>query len=142
VTPPPQYRPNLELLDDLREAVAARPRWRLHVHPDAAMWISIGVGNTGMSEHVRVVPDNDCPEAGKGWIETVTAERWRELQALTGQPVTVTTATLGPLTGTLLALDDTEARLDVGGGDLRYLPWISVIPAYTSPPPTERAHHR
>lgn len=93
------------------------------------MWIAIGVQNTGMSEHVQVVGDPACPEVGKGWIQPLTAEQWRELRALVGQQVTVSTADLGTMSGTLLALGDKEARLDLGDGDVRYLAWLTVEPA-------------
>lgn len=128
MTTPTQLRPTLDLLSDLRAAVDDRPRWRLHVHPDSAMWITIGVQNAGMAAYVRVVGDPACAEIGKGWIETLTVDQWRKLRALVGQQVTVSTAPLGTLSGTLLALDDKEARLDLGDGDVRYLPWITVEP--------------
>jgi hypothetical protein len=129
VTAPAQHRPNSDLLDELRSAAASRPRWRLHVHPDSAMWISISVQGTGLGEHVRVVPDPSCPELGKGWIETLTTEQWAGLLALVGQQVIVTTSGLGVLSGELLALNDREARVDLGDADIRYLPWITVEPA-------------
>lgn len=125
----PQHQSNSELLDQIRSAVDDRPRYRLHVHPDAAMWISIGAQNTGLSPHVQVVPDPACREVGKGWIEILTVEQWRRLRGLVGQRVTVTTANLGALTGDLLALDHSEAQLDLGGDDIRYLTWITVEPA-------------
>jgi hypothetical protein len=120
---------NSDLLDRLRDAVADKPRLRLHVNPDSAMWISISVQSTGLSEHVLVVPDPACPEVGKGWIEELSTVQWREMRALVGQRVTVTDARLGTLSGTLLALDHREARLDLGDGDVRYLFWITVEPA-------------
>lgn len=125
----PDTRANSELLDELRAAVADQPRSRLHVHPGAAMWIAISVRNTGLDEHVQVVADPACHDAGRGWIETVSVEQWRAVRALVGHRVTVSTADLGDLTGTLLALDHHEARLDLGDGDVRYLPWLAIQPA-------------
>jgi hypothetical protein len=121
-----EHRSNSDLLDDLRAEVKDSPRRRLHVHPDSAVWIMIGVQNTGLSHHVQVVADPECREVGKGWIEALTVERWRDMRALAGRQVTVKTCELGALTGTLLALDHGEARLDLGDGDIRYLPWIEV----------------
>lgn len=127
------HRDNSDLLSELRAAVAERPRLRLHVHPESAMWISMSVQNTGLSEHVEVVPDPACSEVGKGWIERLTTAQWREMLALVGHRATVTASWPEALQGTsldgvLLALDHGEARLDLGGGDIRYLPWISVGP--------------
>lgn len=126
---PIEGAPNGELLDELRRSVAELPRRRLHVHPGSAMWMSVGVQGTGLSPYVQVVPDPQCQEHGKGWIETITVDQWRELRALVGRTVVVQDATLGVLTGTLLTLDHAEARLDLGDSDVRYLRWITVIPA-------------
>jgi hypothetical protein len=120
--------PNSDLLDRLKAAVADKPPFRLHVNPDSAMWISISVRNTGLGDHVQVVPDPACPEQGKGWIEELSTEQWGQMQALIGELVTVTDARLGVLTGKLLTLDHREARLDLGDGDVRYLFWITVEP--------------
>ncbi len=120
------HRSHDDLLSELQAGFANPPRRRLHVHPDAVMWIAISVQNTGLSPHVCVVPDPDCPEVGKGWVEVFTGEQWAGMLALVGRRVAVRTATLGALTGTLLKLDNTEARLDLGDGDVRYLPWISI----------------
>jgi hypothetical protein len=98
----------------------------LHVHPDAAVWTSIGVGNLGLSEHVQVVVDPDSPQVGLGRIEELTRQQWRQLRALVGSRVTVTDARLGALTGRLLSLTHGEAQLDLGEGDIRYLMWITV----------------
>ncbi len=123
-----EHRSNNDLLTELRAAVDNRPRWRLHVHPDSAMWIAISVQSTGLSEHVQVVRDPGCPEEGLGWIETLSTEQWRAMRALVGQRVAVETYELGTLTGTLLSLKHNEARLDLGDNDIRYLPWISIQP--------------
>jgi hypothetical protein len=128
-SPRPNTRSNSELLNELRAALADQPRSRLHVHPEAAMWIAVSVRNTGLGEHVQVVPDPACCDVGQGWIETMNADQWRALRALVGQWVTVSTADLGNLTGTLLGLDHHEARLDLGAGDVRYLPWLAIHPA-------------
>lgn len=124
--PQPETRSNSDLLDELRSAVADRPRWRLHVHPEALMWIAISVHNTGLTEHVQVVADPGCRDIGQGWIETFSVEQWRALRALVGRQVSVSTADLGGLTGELLSLDHAEARLDLGDGDVRYLPWLTI----------------
>lgn len=121
-------RSTSDLLDELREEVADQPWWRLHVRSSSAMWIAISVENMGLSGHVRVVADPACRDAGRGWVEVVTAERWRALRGLVGQRVVVATAELGRLTGVLVELERGEARLDLGGGDLRYLPWLTVEP--------------
>ena len=126
MTAPDEHRSNNDLLNHLQALVADTPRYRFHVNPDSAMWI---VQNTGLSPHVQVVEDPQCTDAGKGWIETLTVEQWRWLLALVGSRVTVRTARLGALTGELLALDHSEARLDLGDDDVRYLPWISIAPA-------------
>lgn len=128
MTTPIAHQPNSDLLDELRRSAAELPRWRLHVHPDSAMWISISVQGTGLSPYVRVVPDPDCREVGKGWIETLTVDQWRELRAQVGHLVVVETAELGALAGTLRALDHSVAQVDLGDGDIRYLPWITVTP--------------
>jgi hypothetical protein len=120
--------PTFELLDRLKAAVTDKPRLRLHVHPEAAVWISISVRNTGLSEQVQVVPDPACPEQGKGWIEELSVEQWRQMRALVGGPAIVSDARLGALAGTLLSLNHREAQLDLGGGDVRYLHWITVEP--------------
>lgn len=125
----PELRSNSDLLAELRESVLDLPRRRLHVHPDSAMWITISVGKTDLSPYVQVVADPACPEIGMGWIEDVTAERWRELRSLVGRRVTVLSERLGALTGVLLHLEHGEARLDLGNGDVRYLRWITVDPA-------------
>jgi hypothetical protein len=124
ITPGTQSTSNL--LDQLKTIVADTPRHRLHVNPNSATWIAISVQNTGLSPHVQVAEDPQCQDAGKGWIETLTVEQWREKLALVGRRVTVRCARLGELTGELLALDHGEARLDLGGDDIRYLPWITV----------------
>lgn len=125
---PTVSRSNSDLLDELRRKVLDLPRQRLHVHPESAMWISMSVQHAGLSPHVHVVADPECLEVGKGWIEQQTAEQWRELRSMVGQQVEVQAETLGALSGVLLALDHGEARLDLGGGDVRYLRWISIVP--------------
>lgn len=92
------------------------------------MWISLSVQHAGLSPYVQVVPNPACPELGKGWVEAVTAEQWRELRSLVGQRVTIRDAALGALSGVLLTLDHSQARLDLGGGDVRYLRWIAIDP--------------
>jgi hypothetical protein len=126
VAEPTEQRSNSDLLAELRQGVLDLPRQRLHVHPESAMWISISVQQTGLSPYVQVVPDPACPEIGKGWIEEQTTERWRELRSIVGQRATVRSEALGALTGVLLALDHAQARLDLGGGDVRYLRWITI----------------
>jgi hypothetical protein len=126
VTAPTGPTSNSDLLEYLRTAVDNRPRWRLHVHPEAAFWLAISVQNTGLSEDVRIVSDPACQEVGKGWLETLTVDQWLQLRALVGQQVTVTSVALGVSVGTLLALDHVEARIDLGGGDIRYLDWLTV----------------
>lgn len=120
------HQSNSDLLAQLKAAVADTPRHRLHVRPDDAMWIAISVQSTGLSPHVQVVEDPQCQDAGQGWIETLTVAQWREKLAMVGRRVTVRCARLGELTGELLALDHGEARLDLGDGDIRYLPWITI----------------
>lgn len=128
IVPQDEYRSNPDLLDELRALVRDRPRYRLRVHPEAAMWIAVSVHNTGLDAHVQVVPDPACPAVGRGRIEALSVEQWRALRALVGHRVTVSTADLGRLTGTLLALTDAEARLDLGDDDVRYLPWLDIEP--------------
>lgn len=129
MTAPETHRPTSDLLSELRQAVKDLPRLRLHVHPDSAMWIAISVQNTGMSPYVQVVPDVDCPELGRGWVETLTVDQWREMRSLVGQLATVTDHRLGALTGTLLSLDHDEAKLDLGADDVRFLRWVAIAPA-------------
>ncbi len=128
MTDPSAHQSNNDLLNHLQALVADTPRYRFHVNPDSAMWIAIGVQNTGLSPHVQVVEDPQCTDAGKGWIETLTVDQWRWLLALVGSRVTVRTARLGALTGELLTLSDSEARIDLGENDVRYVPWISITP--------------
>lgn len=128
----PETQSNSDLLAQLKAAVADIPRHRLHVNPDSAMWISISVQNTNLSAHVQVVPDPDCTEAGQGWIETLTVDEWRAMRALIGQRVTMKTDSLGTLTGVLLALDHSEARIDLGDDDVRYPRWITIESAQVS----------
>ncbi len=119
-------RSNNEVLDELADLVnRERPRYRLHVHPDDAMWICISTNHAALSPHVRVVPDPQAP-SGQGWYETLDSGRWAELQALVGRRVVVETARVGRMTGVIVSLDDNEAVLDVADDDRRYLPWITI----------------
>jgi hypothetical protein len=122
-------RSNEQLLNWLIAAKADVPRWRLHIHPRSAIWISLSVQHHGLGQFVEVVPDRACRDLGRGWVEALTAEQWRAMRDLVGTRVEVFTPDLGRLVGTLVALDHAEARLDLGDGDVRYLTWLSVQPA-------------
>jgi hypothetical protein len=121
-----EMRSILDLLDELRWAINETPRKRLHVASDSAPWISVSVGNTGLSDHVTVVPDPACEHLDQGWVENLTIEQWAQMRALVGQAVTVEDARIGSIRGTLRALDHRTAEVDLGGGDVRYLMWITV----------------
>ncbi len=124
----PDLRSTSDLLDELRDRAQFRPKLRLHVNPDSAMWISMSVQNTGLSGDVVVVPDPTVQPAGKGWVEEIDAQRWRRMLGWvgTGQRVHVADAELGRITGVLVSLDDREAVVDLGGDDRRYVYWASI----------------
>lgn len=124
-----ELRSNSDLLDELRRRIDEdRTRYRVHVHPDAAIWINISTYNTGLSIHAAVVADPAVTEVGRGWLEIITPKQWRKLQALVGHRVHMDTADQGRLTGVLVELDD-EAVLDVAADDRRYLRWARITPA-------------
>ncbi len=123
-----ELRSTSDLLDELRDRARLRPRWRLHVNPDSAMWIVMSVANTGLDGDVAVVPDPAVGPAGEGWVEEIPSDRWRTMLGWvgTGQRVHVDTAELGRITGTLVKLDDQEAVVDLGDDDWRYPYWINI----------------
>jgi hypothetical protein len=131
------HRSNPNLLDELRAAVAAMPRKRLHVHPDAAMWMVLSVGHARLSEHVQVVSDPACTDVGRGWIENLTVDQWRRLRSLVGQQVILESSELGIMRGELLRLDHRTAMIDVGGQDVRYLSWITIKAVTANPEAAE-----
>jgi hypothetical protein len=128
MTTTPALRSTSDLLDELRDRALNRPKLRLHVNPDSAMWIQISVQNTGLSGDVMVVPDPAVEPAGKGWVEEIDPRRWQQMLgwAGTGQRVDVDNADLGRITGTLVSLDSREAVVDLGDDDRRHVYWTSI----------------
>ncbi len=128
MTTTPDLRPTSDLLAELRDQARFKPKLRLHVNPDSAMWIMVSVQNTGLSDEVAVIPDPAVEPAGRGWIEEIPPDRWRQMLGWvgTGQRVHVTDAQLGRITGTLVSLDDREAVVDLGDDDQRYVYWASI----------------
>ncbi len=124
----PELHPTSDLLDECRERTRMRPKLRLHVNPDSAMWITMSVANTGLDGDVQVVPDLAVEPAGRGWLEEIDPQRWRQMLGWVGtnRRVHVTDARRGRITGTLVSLDDREAVVDLGGDDHRYVYWISI----------------
>jgi hypothetical protein len=64
----PTPRPALDVLDEVRARVAAFPKIRVHLNPDAVLWIGVGLNNTGCGPFVELVPDPDC-QMGRMFIE-------------------------------------------------------------------------
>lgn len=129
----PELRPVYDLLRELKRRIEDKPRFRLHVHPDSAMWLGIAVSNSNLERHVTVVPDPDVSKASEGWVEDLSAEQWAALRALVGQRVRVrahrsiegSDHEIGPL----IVLTDNEAIVGAGdNGSQFYLRWISVEP--------------
>jgi len=123
-----ELRSTSDLLDELRDRAKLRPRLRLHVNPNSAMWIAMSVANTGLDGDVAVVPNPAIEPAGMGWVEEIPTDWWQTMLGWVGtdQRVHLDTAELGRLTGTLVKLNDREAVVDLGGNDWRYPYWINI----------------
>ena len=135
-------RRTYELLDELKERIKDRPKLRLHVNPESAVWIIMSIEETGLGGHVRVVPDPGIVEAGRAWLEEFSVEQWRAMHGLVGTRVRAQTD-IGEFVGTLIELSDSEMVIDPAGdpNDRRYVYWLTIeaAPEDTSPsgPPDE-----
>lgn len=58
----------LEAIDELVARIKARPKVRLHVPPDAVIWLSVPVNHHGIAHAVELVPDHTVP-TGRVFIE-------------------------------------------------------------------------
>lgn len=127
MTTTPELRPTLGLLAELRDRVRFRPKLRLHVNDNGAMYTVMSVSHAKLDDDVVVIPDPDVP-TGQGWIEEIPTDRWRQMLGWVGtdRRVHVTDAKLGRITGVLVSLDDREAVVDLGGDDQRYVYWASI----------------
>lgn len=121
-------RSTSDLLAELRDRALNRPKLRLHVNPESAVWIMMSVQRTDLSGDVVVVPDPAIQPAGQGWVEEIDSRRWRQMRGWVGtdQRVHVDNADLGRITGTLVSLDSREAVVDLGNDDVRYVYWTGI----------------
>jgi hypothetical protein len=58
----------LEAIDELVARIGARPKVRLHVSPDAVVWLSVPLHHHHIAHAVELVPDATVP-VGRVFIE-------------------------------------------------------------------------